>query len=87
MTLRIYLIIGAAILALGLVWKIQDYGYERCETKHKNAEQTHNETSQKAIVDLGVGYDEIESMFTDNTDSVGANVTSAIDRLPDHSNR
>lgn len=52
--LKLYLILGLAglIVASGIVWKIQNWGYDRCENRYEKAAEAHEDASNVAVENI-----------------------------------
>jgi hypothetical protein len=72
-------------LLVGVVYKIEKRGYDRCQAIHDKAEADHKEESRPKIVETEKKYEKIKNNINKKTgpnDIVGPRVKYAIDSMP-----
>lgn len=79
-------LVGLGLAALGVViYKLEQHGYNRCETSYAEARSTAKDESRAKIIPTEKKYEQIKSNIVresgPNT-SVGPRVSLAIDSLP-----
>lgn len=91
---KIWVIVAGVALILGLlgfsVYKIQKWGYDRCETKHSNAVIDLKDSSRKEILKAEKHYDNIKTKIIKiegDNGIAGPRTELAIDSMPRPSGR
>lgn len=86
---KIYVAIGGVAVILGLlgftVYKIQDWGYNRCEDKHNLASVELKDSSRKEILKAEKQYDNIKTKIIKiegDNGIAGPRTSLAIDSMP-----
>jgi hypothetical protein len=86
---KIWVIVAVVLAIVSLtgltIFKIQRWGYERCENKYTSAILDLRDSSRKEIIEAEKKYDDIRKKIIavrGSDDTVGPRVVFAIDSLP-----
>lgn len=86
---RIYVIIAGVLAVLGVlgfsVYKIQKWGYDRCENKYAGAIVEHRDASRKEILKADKQYEKIKTeilRIEGDNGIAGPRTEHAIDSMP-----
>jgi hypothetical protein len=91
---KAWVIVTGVVLILGVlgfsVYKIQDWGYDRCQTKHDNAANKLKDDSRKEILKAEKQYEKIKTeiiKIQGDNGIAGPRTQLAIDSMPRPSGR
>ena len=86
---KIYVVIVGVLVILGVlgfsVYKIQKWGYDRCESKYTNAVVEHRDASRKEILKADKQYEKIKTeilRIEGDNGVAGPRTEYAIDSMP-----